>query len=148
MKTFWPTFWATLAEILVAAAIIYGVKLHIDSENRLEAIRSETRAREREAARIKEQRESDERRSEKLYEDQQKRAAEYRKAHGLPEPIYPTLDEAFASACNLGGSGRRERQSFLNMLIVAELARGKYNEKGKGITTYSTEKSLTQYANC
>jgi hypothetical protein len=97
MKTFWPTFWATLAAILVAAAIIYGVKLRIDSENRLEAIRSETRSLEREAARLKEQRESDERRSEKEYEGQEKRDAEFRKAHGLPEPIYPTLEEAFAS---------------------------------------------------
>jgi len=97
MKTFWLTFLATLAAILVAAAIIYGVKLHIDSEKELEAIRSKTESLAREAARLEEQRKDRER----WYEDLQKRAAEraaaYRKAHGLPEPIYPTLEEAFAS---------------------------------------------------
>jgi|SRR5215813_11707812 len=97
MKTFWPIFWATLAAILVAAAIIYGVKLRIDSENRQEAIRSEIRSLEQKIARMKEQREGDERRSEEFYKEQEKRNAAYRKAHGLPEPIYPTLEEAFAS---------------------------------------------------
>src|SRR5215472_5413972 len=97
MKTFWLTFLATLAAILVAAAIIYGVKKHIDEKKRLEAIRAETEFWERQVARAKAQLESKERESEKLFEEQEKSAAAYRKAHGLPEPIYPTIEEAFAS---------------------------------------------------
>jgi hypothetical protein len=65
MKTFWPTFWVTLAAILVAAAAIYGLKLRINTENRREAMHSEIQSLEQKVARLKEQLKSHGRRAEK-----------------------------------------------------------------------------------
>ena len=76
------TFWATLAAILVAAVVI---ALFIEAKSHFEAV---ARAKARTAAIKAEEAEETER---------EKEAADFRKAHGLPTPIYPTLEEAFAS---------------------------------------------------
>ena len=97
MKMFWPTFWATLAAILVAAALIglfIEIKSNLDASAEAEA---ETAALKAETARLEKNRRDHEAIMEAARKKSEKEAAEFRKAHGLPEPTYPTLEEAFAS---------------------------------------------------
>jgi hypothetical protein len=97
VKTFWPTFWATLAAILVAVAVIVlfiEIKSHLEFLAEAEA---ETAALKAKTARLEKDRRDHEAEMEELQKVVDKSNAEYRKAHNLPEPIYPTLDEAFAS---------------------------------------------------
>jgi hypothetical protein len=111
MKIFWPTFWATLAAILVAAALIgLFIEVRLDAA-RLAAIKAQTaalKAEREEKERVDAILEDIHKKSEKEAADlaakrklrnekEEKEAAEYRKAYRLPEPIYPTLEEAFKS---------------------------------------------------
>ncbi len=104
MKTFWPTFWPTLTAILVAAALIglfIEIKSYFDAEAATEAriavIKAETTALNARLEKNKRDKAAFDARMEDIRKELDKRNADFRKAHGFPEPIYPTLEEAFKS---------------------------------------------------
>ena len=96
MKTFWPTFWAILAAATVIS-LVAELKSCADDNARINAetaaIKAETAALNAQLEQDKRDRAARDAATEAADKKAEKEAAEFRKAHGLPEPIYPTLDE-------------------------------------------------------